>query len=168
MNGFTENRAPGASERPGRDERVLTWGASRAMLPLVGRIAADIVRHHDRLARLRPEQETLEERRRTLAWPERARRYQLQEEIASAEAELRKAVTELEALGVVLLDPATGLVGFPTIVNDRRAFFSWQPGEEGLHFWNYAGDRVRRQVPEAWTRPPRERAPRGKPRPEIK
>jgi hypothetical protein len=166
MNGFTENRAPGASERPGRDERVLTWGASSSMLPLVGRIAADIIGHHQRLARLRPEQDRLEQRRRTLAWPERARRYQLQEEIASAEAEFRNAVTELDALGVALLDPATGLVGFPTIVNDRRAFFSWQPGEEGLSFWNYAGDRLRRRVPEAWTRPPRERAPRGKSRPE--
>src|SRR5438093_9974200 len=108
MNGFTENRAPGASERPER-ERVLTWGVSKSMLPLVGRIASDIIAHHQRLARLRPEQDRLEQRRRTLAWPERARRYQLQEEIASAEAELRKAVTELDALGVALLDPATGL-----------------------------------------------------------
>src|SRR5437764_5605597 len=103
MNGFTENRAPGASERPGRDERVLTWGASSAMLPLVGRIAADIVRHHERLIRLLPEQDRLEQRRRSLAWPERARRYQLQEEVAAAEGELRQAVAELDVLGVALV-----------------------------------------------------------------
>jgi hypothetical protein len=133
------------------------------MLPLVGRIARDIAGRHAQLARLRPEQARLERNRRTLAWPERARRYQLQEEVASAERELHDALAELEVLGVVLLDPAAGLVGFPTVVNDRRAFFSWQPGEAGLDFWNYAGDTVRRRVPEAWTAPPKPaRKPRGK------
>jgi hypothetical protein len=162
MSGFTENRAHGASERPGQNERVLTWNASVAMLPLVGRIAQDIVRHTTRLAELRLEQAHLEEHRRTLAWPERARRYAVQEEIGQLEQELARNLTELEALGVTLLDPAPGLVGFPTIVNDRRAFFSWQPGETGLVFWNFAGDRVRREVPEHWTvspqQPPRRRS----------
>jgi hypothetical protein len=166
MNGFTENRAPGASERPGPNERVLTWGASLAMLPLVGRIARDIVSHHARLARLQPEQDRLDRRRHTLSWPERSRRYQLQEEIHVIDTELRAARSELDTLGIALLDPACGLVGFPTVVNDRRAFFSWQPDEQGLNFWNYAGDRVRRPVPEHWTRPQREPAPRGKRRPE--
>ena len=50
MSGFTENRASDASERPGGEAVVLTWGAAGAMLPLVGRIAADVVRLHDRLA----------------------------------------------------------------------------------------------------------------------
>jgi hypothetical protein len=157
MNGFTENRASGASERPDHNDVVLTWGASHAMLPLVGRIAADIVRHHQHLARLQPEQARLNRRRHTLAWPERSRRYQLQEEIHDAQQDLGQARAELEVLGVALLHEATGLVGFPTVVNDRRAFFSWQPGEEGLGYWNFAGDTVRRPVPASWTKPPRER-----------
>src|SRR4051794_37511479 len=156
MNGSTENRAPGAPERPGPNDLILTWGASQAMLPLVGRIAADIAGHHARLARLQPEQARLDRRRHTLAWPERSRRYQVQEEIATLEGELAAAVAELEGLGVVLLHGPSGLVGFPTLVNDRRAFFSWQPGEEGLHFWNFAGDSIRRPVPANWTKAPRE------------
>ena len=64
MNGFTENRASGASERPGRDDRVLTWGASHAMLPLVARIARDVVRYHQRLATLQPERARLDRDRR--------------------------------------------------------------------------------------------------------
>src|SRR5262245_21725966 len=127
MNGFTENRASGASERPGANDRVLTWEASRAMFPLVSRIAQDVAQRHQLLATLHPEQERLERSRRTLDWPRRRRRYELQEEIAAAEADLRHARAELEALGLALLDPATGLVGFPTLVNDRRAFFSWKP-----------------------------------------
>jgi hypothetical protein len=164
MNGFTENRAPGASERPGRDEQVFTWGAGQAMLPLVARIAADIVGHHERLALLQPEQARLERSRYTLAWPDRSRRYHLHEEITAVEGELRSACAELERLGLTLLDGAAGLVGFPTIVNDRKAYFSWRPGEDGLRFWNYAGDGVRRSVPAAWTQPPRERAPQSKSR----
>jgi hypothetical protein len=159
MNGFTENRAHGSSERPGRDVGPFTWGAGQAMLPLVGRIAADVRRLHERLAQLRPELSRLERARLALAWPQRARRYQLQEEVAAAEAELHSTVAELEQLGAAVLDGAAGLVGFPTVVNDRRAFFSWQPGEEGLRYWNYAGDRLRRPVPAAWTKPPQERAP---------
>jgi hypothetical protein len=165
MSGFTENRASGASERSGGDAVVLTWGAAGAMLPLVGRIAADAVRLHDRLAQLRPEKDRLDRMRRTLAWPDRARRYQLQEETDAILKELQNATAELDVLGVALLHGATGLVGFPTMVNDRPAYFSWRPGEEKLAFWNYADDLVRRPVPPSWTRPvkERERRNRGKP-----
>jgi hypothetical protein len=163
MSGFTENRTPGASERSEPPERVLTWHASRAMLPLVGRIARDIATLYERLALLRPEFAQLQRNRRSLDWPGRHRRYQLEEEIAGLEASRRLVVGELEALGVVLLDPGRGLVGFPTRVNDRAAYFSWQPDEDSLLTWNYAGDGVRRPVPQEWTQPPRQRS-RSRPR----
>jgi hypothetical protein len=158
MNGFTERRTSDASEQAGGRDRVLTWGAATAMLPLVRRIAADVVGLYERLTRLQPERERLERRRRDLAWPDRARRYQLQDEAAAAEKERLAAAAELDALGVALLHAPTGLVGFPTVVNDRPAYFSWKPGEDALAFWNYADDLVRRPVPHEWTRPP---APRG-------
>jgi hypothetical protein len=164
MNGFTERRASG-TEKPGRNDLVLTWGASHAMLPLVERIAVDVVGHQECLARLQSEMAQLDRRRHMLAWPERARRYQLQEEIAVVEADLRQARAELESLGLTLLHGPTGLIGFPTVVNNRRAFFSWQPGEEGLAFWNYAGEGVRHPVPEAWTKPPKPRARKDKGKP---
>ena len=165
MSGFTENRASDASERSDGDAVVLTWGAAGAMLPLVGRVVADVVRLHDRLAGLRPEKQRLDRMRRTLAWPDRARRYQLQEETDAVVKDLQDAAAELEVLGVALLHGATGLVGFPTMVNDRPAYFSWRPGEETLGFWNYADDLVRRPVPASWTRSSkeRERRNRGKP-----
>jgi hypothetical protein len=134
------------------------------MLPLVGRIAQDVAHHHKRLACMGPEFARLERNRRTLAWPERSRRYQLEEEIKTGQLELRAVLDELERLGVVVLEPMLGLVGFPTMVNERRAFFSWQPGEDSLLFWNYADDLTRRPVPESWTEAPRERPARGKSR----
>lgn len=156
MSGFTENRASGASEQSGAPATILTWHACRAMLPLVSQIARDIGGLHQRLLRLRPELAHLERNRRALTWPQRSRRYQLEEEIAATEAELRSTVAELDALGVALLDAATGLVGFPTLVNERRAYFSWKPGEDAIACWNYADDRVRRPVPEEWTVLPRD------------
>jgi hypothetical protein len=162
MSGFTENRASGASERSDGEPVILTWGAAGAMLPLVGRIAADVVRLHDRLARIGPEKERLDRMRHTLAWPDRARRYELQEEADALLKELQEAGAELETLGVALLHGPSGLVGFPTVVNDRPAYFSWRPGEERLAFWNYADDLIRRPVPTSWTRPPREKTPRGR------
>ena len=162
MSGFTEKRASGPSEQSGGEPIVLTWGAAGAMLPLVGRIAADVVRLHDRLARLLPEKDRLDRMRRALAWPDRARRYELQEEADAILKELQEMAAELEVLGVALLHGPTGLVGFPTVVNDRAAYFSWKPGEESLGFWNYADDLIRQPVPASWTRPPRERQPRGR------
>jgi hypothetical protein len=164
MNGFTGKRAHGASEVPSSDDRVLTLGSCVAMLPLVSRIAADIVTHHNDLAHLRREVALLEEKRRTLDWPQRSRRYEAEEELAAKEGELIQACAELERLGVALLQGPSGLVGFPTIVNDRRAFFSWRPGEEKLEWWSFAGETQRHPVPEEWSRPPAPRSRRGKPR----
>src|SRR6516162_4229326 len=110
MNGFTEHRASGASAGEGRSERVFTWGAGHAMLPLVGRIAADLLSQHRQRALRQPERARLDRRRYALAWPERARRYQLHDEIAGLQEMRRQTLAELEALGVSLLDAAAGLV----------------------------------------------------------
>ncbi|MGL4554713.1 MAG: DUF2203 family protein [Gemmataceae bacterium] len=165
MSGFTENRTPGASEHAGAPARLLTWQAAKAMLPLVGRIAADISATAKRRDGLRAERAGLDDARRVLDWPRRRRLYQLEEEVSAAEADLRRVTGELDGLGVTLLDAARGLVGFPTMVNQRRAFFSWQPGEDELGYWQYAGDLARREVPGDWIANPPKRILQGsKPR----
>src|SRR5262245_54317194 len=119
MSGFTENRASDASERPGSPERILTWQASRAMLPLAARIAHHLAPRSERLGQLRPELGQLGKNRLILDWPHRRRRYLLEEELASLESEVRGLLAELESLGVTLLEGETGLIGFPTRVNDQ-------------------------------------------------
>jgi hypothetical protein len=166
MNGFTEPRASDASEQPGQGEQILTWGASQAMLPLVGRIASDVMAHHARLMHLQPELERLDRQRRVLSWPQRSRRYAIHDELGLLDRALQENLAELTGLGVVLLDASTGLVGFPTLVNDRKAYFSWKPGEDGLKFWNFADEMVRHPVPESWTKPMRDNSGRGKSRPQ--
>jgi len=150
MNGSTENTAFGASETPERGETALSLGTARDMLPLVKHVVADILLQQATLTRLQPEQELLDEHRRQLPWPARQRRYQVREEMAAAERELQAAFAELQALGVNLLDCDTGRVGFPTIVNDRRAYFSWRPGEETIRTWHFVGETASRPIPASW------------------
>ena len=122
----------GRSDLGGRPDAVLTWEQTQRMLPLVRSIISDIVRLVNRVTAIEPEKERLDRHRHDLVWLERQRRYQLTDELDRAIAELQHARVELDALAVVLLDAELGLVGFPTLVNNQRAFFSWKPGEEGV------------------------------------
>ena len=151
MNGSRENMASGAPEKPGRRGRVISLVTARRMLPLVQRIVADALGCQASLDLLHPEQDHLDRNKRSLSWPQRRRRYNLREEIAGAEHDLERALLELQELGVVLLDPAVGRVGFPTVVNDKPAFFSWQPGEEGIQGWHFAQETKSRPIPPSWT-----------------
>jgi hypothetical protein len=152
MNGSTENPTSASFDRGSGTDAVLTWSAACRMLPLVRQIVDELVQHNASLARLQPEKDRLDRNRRQLAWPERSRRYGLQEEIALEEQKAGHALAELEALGVALVDPALGQVGFPTMVNNRKAYFSWRPGEESIQYWHFAEDDDRRQIPAAWTK----------------
>ncbi len=150
MNGSKENRAHGASEKPGRRGLVLDLTTAHNMLPLVERVSRDIVEDQGRLAVLVPEAQQLERQRRDLSWPERARRYQLQEELSATEKHLQETMAELTALGLVLINAKEGLVGFPTVVNGRSALLSWKRGEDKIGFWQDAGELQRRPIPASW------------------
>jgi hypothetical protein len=152
MNGSTGNKASDASESPDRGEAFLSLSMAQRMLPLVQRIVEDVLAHQQALDKLQPERDKLDRQRRQLAWPERQRRYQLREELNRAEQALQESLDEMQTLGVSLLDAEIGRVGFPTLVNDRRAFFSWRPGEEGLHSWHFSGETVCRPIPNSWLR----------------
>ena len=144
------SRAFGASAKSKRKDVNLDLPTARQMLPLVKSIVADIVDRRSHLNRLHPEQESLERHRRDLAWQERARRYQIQEEIAATEGDYKRAVSELKDLGLALVDVNRGRVAFPTRINGRPAVFSWRLGEDGVAHWRYAGEDQRRPIPADW------------------
>jgi hypothetical protein len=124
----------------------------RKMLPLVQRIVADLLAAEQQLGSLMWEQEGLDRNRRELTWPERQRRYFLGDEAARFKDQRRALEAELEPLGVELIDGIHGRVGFPTIVNAKPAYFSWQPGEAEVGFWHFADDADRRRpIPASWT-----------------
>jgi hypothetical protein len=150
MSGFTEYQASGASDLGGRADVVLTWNRASSMLPLVRQIVGDVLEHVSRLSKIEPEKDRLDRHRHDLVWLERQRRYQLTEEATQRRTQLQAARAELDALGVVLLDEEMGLVGFPTLVNNQKAYFTWKPGEETLDYWQFADTSRRRPVPPGW------------------
>jgi hypothetical protein len=144
------NRASNPAGKPRRKPVTLDLSTARQMLPLVRSIVTDIVDTNRRLAELAPQQEMLDDARRNLTWQSRQRRYAVHEEVANAEKHLAGAVSELDALGLSLVDGAAGRVDFPTRVNGRPAAFSWQLGEDGVGFWRYTEEDLRRPIPADW------------------
>jgi len=147
MNNSKGDRATGVPKTP---EVAYSLKTVQKMLPLVSRIVDDILIRQNALHQLEPEQQRLDRQRRDLSWPERQRRYQVQDEVTRAERALAEVRDELAGLHVSLLDDDRGRVGFPTMVNNRRAFFSWRLGEDGLHSWHFAEENACRPIPAAW------------------
>src|SRR4051812_4712574 len=133
---------PKRASRPSRSQDrsgiVLDLPTVRRMLPLVRHIVGDLLDVEQKLGGLLWEQSGLDRNRRDLSWPERQRRYHLQDEVTKLEQKRQGAAAELSELGVKLLDGAHGRVGFPTIVNTKPAYFSWQPVETDVAFWHFA------------------------------
>jgi hypothetical protein len=152
MSGSTDYRASNPSEKIGRKVRVFDLATARRMLTLVERIVSDIGHARQDLTEMLPEQDRLDRQKRVLSWPERSRRYLLRDEIAAREDSLQDALAELDHLGIELLNPESGRIGFPTLVNHRKAYFSWQPGDETVQFWHYAGETERQPIPAGWSK----------------
>ena len=148
---------PKRASRPSRSQDrsgiVLDLPTVRKMLPLVRHIISDLLDAEQKLGGLMWEQDGLDRNRRVLTWPERQRRYFLLDEVARHEQRRKDTISELKELGVRVLDTAHGRVGFPTIVNTKPAFFSWQPDDAEVGFWHFAGDDDRRRpIPVSWTK----------------
>jgi len=146
----TPNRATNPPGKPRKKSVTLDLTTTRQMLPLVQSIVSDIVTSRQAINQLTPEQERLDRHRRDLAWVERQRRYQVSDEIAAAERALSTAVTELNVLGVNLVDDEAGEVDFPTKINGRPAAFTWRLGEEAVSHWHYQGEEQLRPIPQDW------------------
>jgi len=146
----TPNRASNPAGKPRKKEVMLDLTTAQKMLPLVRSIVVDIVNSRRKLNTLAPEQARLDRQRRDLVWQERRRRYQVSDEIVEAEKVWANAVSELNGLGVTLVDDEAGEVDFPTKVNGRLAAFSWLLGEEALRHWHYADEESRRPIPTDW------------------
>jgi hypothetical protein len=144
-------RASNSPRQSARAPVVLDLPTVQKMLPLVRRIVADLLAAEQDNGSLLWELEGLDRNRRTLTWPERQRRYQIQDEITRF-TDRRKALEgELGHLGVHVVDAVHGRVGFPTIVNAKPAFFSWQPEETDVGYWHFVEDTdVRRPIPQSW------------------
>jgi hypothetical protein len=51
-------------------------------------------------------------------------------------ATLRRDVESLNDQGIILRDPESGLIDFPSRREDRQVFLCWQVGEASVAFWH--------------------------------
>lgn len=49
---------------------------------------------------------------------------------------LRSEVEALNALGVVLRDPSTGLIDFPAVRDGEEVWLCWRDGEDAVRYWH--------------------------------
>ncbi len=55
---------------------------------------------------------------------------------AAATLTLLSAAGQLQAVDVVLRDPASGLIDFPSIRDGEEVYLCWRPGEERVAWWH--------------------------------
>lgn len=137
---------------------TLSLAKAERMLPLIQQIARDIRDRWLKLTQIEREQGELDKKRHTLDWAGRSRRYQIADEIAGERRHLQDAVTELEQLNALLVDPVQGEIAFPTQIQGKRAYYVWTLADEQIEWWCYANEPNRRAVPPTW----RKRRERGR------
>jgi hypothetical protein len=54
--------------------------------------------------------------------------------------DVKEALAELEHEGIVLRDPARGLIDFTALHDGREVLLCWQLGEDELAWWHYPED----------------------------
>jgi len=59
--------------------------------------------------------------------------------VQEAEHELDAVVAELSEVGVVVRDPDSGLVDFPSVRDGEPVFLCWQLGEDDVSWWHGPG-----------------------------
>jgi hypothetical protein len=124
------------SQGPGLGAPSGTFTAEQAnrMLPLVGRIVADVVAGYRRWQELVDAFELAAARSR--ADEPDAEAVRLQREAQQAAAEVEGFLAELEALGVQCKSPDVGLVDFPAEHDGRTVYLCWRLGEPSVQYWH--------------------------------
>lgn len=118
---------------PGAPRRFTADQANR-MLPLVGRIVADIVAAYGRWQELVAAFEVAAARSSATAPDPEA--VALQREVQQAAAEIDEFLAELAVLGVECKAPDVGLVDFPAERDGRTVLLCWRLGEPSVQYWH--------------------------------
>jgi len=112
---------------------------ARSMLPLLRLIVADISLSHreltDRRSHLRRMLRSHQGKARFQVYDQEI--VEMQKELNEQAAHLDEYISELERLGVVLRSAHEGIVDFPTVIDQRRAFFTWQMGQDDINDFHW-------------------------------
>lgn len=112
---------------------------ARSMLPLLRLIVADISLSHreltDRKSHLRRMLRSHQGKARFQVYDQEI--VEMQKELNAQAGHLDEYISELERLGVILRSAHEGIVDFPTMIDERRAFYTWQMGQEDINDFHW-------------------------------
>jgi hypothetical protein len=121
-----------------RRKKYYTATEANATLPLLRSILRDVTalagelkERHERLSRVpapargdKPSDAYQEEL------------HEMQAEFERGRERMKEYLEELKRLGVELKDPYTGLVDFPSILDDHEVYLCWRLGEPAVAHWH--------------------------------
>jgi len=126
-----------ASSESRKSRKLFTVAEANAMLPLVRAITKDIV---SRANELRDRQERMERIRngpvKSAGEAHAAELGQAELELERDQQQLLEYQAELAKLGVELKDFFSGLVDFPSRMNDRIVYLCWRLDEPSVEHWH--------------------------------
>jgi hypothetical protein len=126
-----------AGPKRSRGKRYFTVAEANATLPLLRSILRDVTMLardlHERQERLAQVQSPLRGKT-TDAYREEVE--QIQAEFDRDQERMREYEEELKSLGIELKDYLTGLVDFPSRMNDREVYLCWRLGEPEVAHWH--------------------------------
>lgn len=113
-----------------KKDKLFSLDQANLTLPLVSRIVRDIVRAHEEADDLRRRANQQVSSGRTESAES------LQDSIQQRVYEIREYKAELESVGCILKDPASGLVDFPSRLEGRVVYLCWKLGEPEISSWH--------------------------------
>lgn len=123
-----------------RDDGDFTPGSATKMLPLVRRIAMEMLELNRCISNQREQIRGIDELPQTIAHAD------YQDELADIRSSLREAEErfedcrrELAELGLETHLPFDGAIDFPSVLNRRRVQLCWLPDEERVEYWHEVG-----------------------------
>ncbi len=110
---------------------------ANAMLPLLRLIVADISLGHRELTARRADLHSLIRGKALQQGKMHSEEVEeTRQDLLADSQNLDDYIEELESLGVILRSAQDGIVDFPTLIDDRLAFFVWKMGDQGITHWH--------------------------------
>ncbi len=124
-------------ERPAAGPKLFTVEEANAALPLVQAIVQDVVAVSQEIVERRERLSQIKgDRKPTAGDPYGDELAQIEEELEKERGRLYEFAAELRELGVELKDGLTGLVDFPSRMEDRVVYLCWKLGETEVLHWH--------------------------------